>query len=526
MAATVPDATCRRADACWPRTRCRVLRSSPSAVTTPLVPADYLDLIDPLRSGADLRGRIVAVAPGDPRRRHPGASGPGAAGAGTRPASTSASASTSTASASGAPTRSPRRSAGPTAASPSPSRRSRTAWSATTSCTAPGPGRSSTSTRPPATSSCPAAAAGQGPVRHRRQRHHPGDGHAAQRARPALDDVVLVHSAPTPDDVIFGAELRALAATGRIRLVERHTDTDGMLDAARARRAGPRPGRARDLGLRPDRHARRARGALRPTAASPTGCTPSASGPPCWSPARAAPSPSPAPARPSTADGATPMLDAGEDAGVLMPSGCRMGICFGCVAAAARGRRARPAHRRAHHRRRPATACSSRPASAPPPAPADRPLTLPHRPTDRDSRSRHDRPAEEAREPDRPPDRRGHRDPRRGARRDPRGGHRQPRRARRRLHPHGHRRPAQGSSWAAAPCCWSRCSRRRGSSAPSACRSPRSSRTWRSATTSCTASGTGCATRRSTRPRGSGTTPPPPSSGSTRTTSCTTRTPT
>lgn len=32
-------------------------------VTTPLVPADYLDIIDPLRSGADLRGRIVAMHP-------------------------------------------------------------------------------------------------------------------------------------------------------------------------------------------------------------------------------------------------------------------------------------------------------------------------------------------------------------------------------------------------------------------------------------------------------------------------------
>ena len=31
------------------------------------------------------------------------------------------------------------------------------------------------------------------------------------------------------------------------------------------------------------------------------------------------------------ADGATPLLTAGEAAGVLMPSGCRMGICFGCV---------------------------------------------------------------------------------------------------------------------------------------------------------------------------------------------------
>src|SRR4029453_18610897 len=45
-------------------------------------------------------------------------------------------------------------------------------------------------------------------------------------------DTVLVPSAPTADDVVFGAELRALAADGRIRLVERHTDTDGMLDAA------------------------------------------------------------------------------------------------------------------------------------------------------------------------------------------------------------------------------------------------------------------------------------------------------
>jgi hypothetical protein len=32
-------------------------------VTTPLLPADYLDLFDPLRAGADLRGRIVSVEP-------------------------------------------------------------------------------------------------------------------------------------------------------------------------------------------------------------------------------------------------------------------------------------------------------------------------------------------------------------------------------------------------------------------------------------------------------------------------------
>jgi len=31
------------------------------------------------------------------------------------------------------------------------------------------------------------------------------------------------------------------------------------------------------------------------------------------------------------AGGAEALLDAGEAAGVLMPSGCRMGICFTCV---------------------------------------------------------------------------------------------------------------------------------------------------------------------------------------------------
>ena len=30
-------------------------------VSTPLLPAEYLDIVDPLRSGADLRGRIVGV---------------------------------------------------------------------------------------------------------------------------------------------------------------------------------------------------------------------------------------------------------------------------------------------------------------------------------------------------------------------------------------------------------------------------------------------------------------------------------
>jgi ferredoxin len=31
------------------------------------------------------------------------------------------------------------------------------------------------------------------------------------------------------------------------------------------------------------------------------------------------------------ADGSTPLLEVGEDAGVVMPSGCRMGICQSCL---------------------------------------------------------------------------------------------------------------------------------------------------------------------------------------------------
>jgi ferredoxin len=38
------------------------------------------------------------------------------------------------------------------------------------------------------------------------------------------------------------------------------------------------------------------------------------------------------------ADGAVPLLVVGENAGVLMPSGCRMGICYSCVATLRSGR--------------------------------------------------------------------------------------------------------------------------------------------------------------------------------------------
>ncbi|WP_370518426.1 hypothetical protein [Nostocoides sp. HKS02] len=39
------------------------LRRVAEATVTPLLPDDYLDLVAPLRAGADLRGRVVSVTP-------------------------------------------------------------------------------------------------------------------------------------------------------------------------------------------------------------------------------------------------------------------------------------------------------------------------------------------------------------------------------------------------------------------------------------------------------------------------------
>jgi len=150
------------------------------------------------------------------------------------------------------------------------------------------------------------------------------------RNHPELTDVVVVHSAPTADDVVFGADLRALAADGRIRLVERHTDVDGMLDAAAIADLVP------DLAERST------------WACGPVGMLEALEE--HWSAADIADRLYTERFRPTVlvtgeggtvsfaktgttleADGATPILDAAEDAGLLMPSGCRMGICFGCV---------------------------------------------------------------------------------------------------------------------------------------------------------------------------------------------------
>ncbi|MGW2668334.1 ferredoxin reductase [Streptomyces sp. NPDC001272] len=147
-----------------------------------------------------------------------------------------------------------------------------------------------------------------------------------------LDDVVMVHSAPQPHDVIFRNDLHDLVAEKKLRLTELHTDKDGMLDIARlgeivpdwAERETWACGPAGLLDAAEDHwtehgvaerlHTERFRpgvvavgdGGGGEVTFGTTGKT-------------------------VDADGATPLLDVGEEAGVLMPSGCRMGICFGCV---------------------------------------------------------------------------------------------------------------------------------------------------------------------------------------------------
>jgi ferredoxin-NADP reductase len=146
----------------------------------------------------------------------------------------------------------------------------------------------------------------------------------------ATADVIVVHSAPTADDVIFSGELRMLARQGRIRLVEKHTDTDGMLDVAEldglvddlAERQTWACGPAGMLdalesrwtadGIADRLHTERFR---------PTIITAGDGGEVSFSKSGTV----------VEASGAETLLDAGEAAGVLMPSGCRMGICFGCV---------------------------------------------------------------------------------------------------------------------------------------------------------------------------------------------------
>lgn len=150
--------------------------------------------------------------------------------------------------------------------------------------------------------------------------------------RNQITDIVHLHSAPTESDVLFAGELGELAgAHDGYRLRVRATRTQGRLDLSRlsdevpdwrerqtwacgpegmldaAQRAWSDAGVAERLHLE--------RFAVSKAAVHGQGGTVEF--------ARSG--------KTVTVDAATPLMEAGEDAGIRMPFGCRMGICQSCV---------------------------------------------------------------------------------------------------------------------------------------------------------------------------------------------------
>jgi ferredoxin-NADP reductase len=151
---------------------------------------------------------------------------------------------------------------------------------------------------------------------------------AVRLARSEPYDIVVVHVAPSEPDSIFIANLRELDAAGLIRLVARYDDVHGVLDVADlaelvpdlAERTTFACGPAGLLDALGRHHEERGLQLLTEqfrvaTLVAGEGGTVSF-------------------LKNGTvveADGSRPILDEAEEAGVLMPSGCRMGICYGCV---------------------------------------------------------------------------------------------------------------------------------------------------------------------------------------------------
>jgi ferredoxin-NADP reductase len=156
--------------------------------------------------------------------------------------------------------------------------------------------------------------------------------------RNQLGDIVHVHSAPTESDVMFGSELAALhEANPGYRLHVRATRTEGRLDLARLDDVVPDWRERQTWACGPEAMLNDAlqawtadgvetslhleRFAASRAAAHGAGGTVTfeRSG------------------KTVSADGATSLMEAGEDAGIRMPFGCRMGICQSCVVSLVNG---------------------------------------------------------------------------------------------------------------------------------------------------------------------------------------------
>jgi len=140
-------------------------------------------------------------------------------------------------------------------------------------------------------------------------------------------DIVVVHVAPSEPDSIFIANLRELARHGAIRLVARYDDEHGVLDVNELAALVPDLAERTTYACGPGglldaitEHHERAGLPLFTEQFRVAFAEPGEGGTVTFADGTTV-----------DADGATPILTAAEAGGVLMPSGCRMGVCFGCV---------------------------------------------------------------------------------------------------------------------------------------------------------------------------------------------------
>lgn len=146
--------------------------------------------------------------------------------------------------------------------------------------------------------------------------------------RSAHFDIVVIHLAPSRPESIFIRDLEALAQAGAIDLIARYDDEHGVFDAAALQDLVPDLGDRRSLACGPaglldalSAHHEALGLSLVTEQFRVSRVEPGEGGTVDFVRSGVA----------LSLAGDTTILDAAEESGVLMPSGCRMGICMGCV---------------------------------------------------------------------------------------------------------------------------------------------------------------------------------------------------
>jgi ferredoxin-NADP reductase len=141
-------------------------------------------------------------------------------------------------------------------------------------------------------------------------------------------DIVVVHVAPSEPDSIFLSDLKALDAAGAVDLIARYDDQHGVLDVADLSSLVPDLAERTTYACGPgglleavEQHHEAAGLPLYTEQFRATTIVAGEGGTVTFDRTGAV----------AEADGSTPIREAGEAAGVLMPSGCRMGVCYSCV---------------------------------------------------------------------------------------------------------------------------------------------------------------------------------------------------